>query len=412
MTMYDSQIEDLLARELERQRGQLNLIASENFVSEDVLRAVGTIPTNKYAEGYPGRRYYAGCEYVDGMEDLARQRALRLFPGSEYVNVQPHCGTQANMAVYFSLLEPGDVVMGMNLGHGGHLTHGSPYNFSGKLYKFIPYGVDSETHRIDYDQVLLLAEKHRPKLVVSGASAYPRVIDFERMAAIAQSVNAFLLADVAHIAGLIAGQCHPSPFPHADFVTMTTHKTLRGPRGGMVFCRKEMASRLDRGVFPVVQGGPFMHGIVAKAVAFQEALQPDFVEYAHRVVANARSLADSLQEGGISLVSGGTDNHLVLVDTRGVELTGREAEAILEEVGIVGNKNMIPYDSQAPMVTSGMRFGTAALTTRGLDAEDMRRLGGWIAARLRNPGSREVADTIRMGGRELLASHPLYEGLG
>ena len=405
----DPEILRWIREEHRRQRETLELIASENFTSAAVLEAMGSALTNKYAEGYPGRRYYGGCQFVDQVEELARRRACALF-GAEHANVQPHSGAQANMAVYFATLQPGDTILGMNLAHGGHLTHGSPVNFSGQLYQVVAYGVDPETERIDYDQVARLAREHRPKLIVVGASAYPRVIDFARFRAIADEVGAKVMVDMAHIAGLVAGGEHPNPVPHAEFVTSTTHKTLRGPRGGFVLCREAEAKALDKAVFPGMQGGPLMHVIAAKAVCFHEAAQPAFRQYARQVVANARALAETLAAEGLRLVSGGTDNHLMLVDLRPLGVTGREAEQVLERVGITVNKNAIPFDPQPPMVTSGIRLGTPALTTRGMKETEMKAIGQLIAAALRHRD--EPAELERIAGRvrELSAAFPHPSG--
>ncbi|HEY8393355.1 MAG TPA: serine hydroxymethyltransferase [Thermaerobacter sp.] len=401
----DPEILHWIRQEHRRQVETLELIASENFTSAAVLEAMGSVLTNKYAEGYPGRRYYGGCEFVDQVEELARQRACALF-GAEHANVQPHSGAQANMAVYFATLEPGDTILGMNLAHGGHLTHGSPVNFSGRLYRVVAYGVDRETERIDYDEVARLARQHRPKLIVVGASAYPRVIDFARFRAIADEVGAKVMVDMAHIAGLIAGGVHPNPVPYAEFVTSTTHKTLRGPRGGFVLCRASEAKALDKAVFPGMQGGPLMHVIAAKAVCFHEAAQPAFREYARQVVANARALAETLAAEGLRLVSGGTDNHLMLVDLRPLGVTGREAEQVLERVGITVNKNAIPFDPQPPMVTSGIRLGTPALTTRGMREGEMREIGRLIAAALRHRDDPAELKRLRQRVLELSAAFP------
>ena len=351
--------------EVNRQRSKIELIASENFVSEAVLQAVGSPLTNKYAEGYPGRRYYGGCEYVDIVENLAIERAKELF-GAEHANVQPHAGAQANMAVFFAALNPGDTVMGMSLAHGGHLTHGSPVNMSGKWFNIVPYEVDEFTQRIDYDKLQALALEHRPKLIIAGASAYPRIIDFKRFREIADSVGAMLMVDMAHIAGLVAAGLHPSPVPYADFVTTTTHKTLRGPRGGLILCKEQYAKAIDKAVFPGTQGGPLMHVIAGKAVCFKEALSPEFKEYQKKIIENCAALADSLLKRGVNLVSGGTDNHLILLDLRSLKVTGRDAQHMLDEVNITCNKNGIPFDPEKPSVTSGIRLGTAAVTTRGM----------------------------------------------
>lgn len=369
--------------ELNRQRTKIELIASENFVSEAVMEAQGSVLTNKYAEGYPGRRYYGGCEHVDVVENVARDRAKEIF-GAEHVNVQPHSGAQANMAVYFTILEPGDTVLGMNLSHGGHLTHGSPVNFSGVLYNFVDYGVDEKTQLLDYDDVLEKAREHKPKLIVAGASAYPRAIDFKRFREIADEVGAYLLVDMAHIAGLVAAGLHQNPVPYAHFVTTTTHKTLRGPRGGMILCKEEFAKQIDKSIFPGVQGGPLMHVIAAKAVALGEVLQDSFKEYAQNVISNANHLAESLKKEGINLVSGGTENHLLLVDVRSLGLTGKIAEKVLDEVGVTVNKNTIPFDPESPFVTSGVRIGTAAVTSRGFGKEEMEEIASIISFTLKN----------------------------
>jgi glycine hydroxymethyltransferase len=366
-----------VAQEMERQTGKLELIASENFVSAAVRQAQGSVLTNKYAEGYPGKRYYGGCEYVDIVETLAIERASRLFK-AEYVNVQPHAGSQANMAVYFAALKPGDKVLGMNLSHGGHLTHGSPVNFSGKFFTFSAYGVDKSSGTIDYAEVLKLAKKERPQMIVAGASAYSRIIDFERFRAIADEVGAKLFVDMAHIAGLVATEFHPSPIPHAHYTSTTTHKTLRGPRGGMILSSGEFGKSLNSQIFPGIQGGPLMHVIAAKAVAFGEALEPGFCKYQKQVLDNAKTLAAALMAGGYKLVSGGTDNHLMLVDLSSTEITGKDAESALDKAGITVNKNTVPFETRSPFVTSGIRLGTPALTTRGMAARDMRKVAGWI----------------------------------
>jgi glycine hydroxymethyltransferase len=383
LSNQDKQVFEAIQQELGRQRGKIELIASENFVSEAVMEAQGSVLTNKYAEGYPGRRYYGGCEYVDVVEDLARERAKEIF-GAEYVNVQPHSGAQANMAVYFTVLETGDTVLGMNLSHGGHLTHGSPVNFSGVQYNFVEYGVDETTHRINYDDVLAKAREHKPKMIVAGASAYPREIDFAKFREIADEVGAYLMVDMAHIAGLVAAGLHQNPVPYADFVTTTTHKTLRGPRGGMILTKEEWGKKIDKSIFPGIQGGPLMHVISAKAVAFGEVLQDSFKEYAGQIIANAKRLADGLQKEGIRLVSGGTDNHLLLLDMQTLNLTGKVAEKVLDEVGITVNKNTIPFDPQSPFVTSGIRIGTAAVTSRGFGLEEMDEIASIIAFTLKN----------------------------
>lgn len=383
LSNQDKQVFEAIGQELGRQRGKIELIASENFVSEAVMEAQGSVLTNKYAEGYPGRRYYGGCEYVDVVEDLARDRAKQIF-GAEYVNVQPHSGAQANMAVYFTILEHGDTVLGMNLSHGGHLTHGSPVNFSGIQYKFVEYGVDEVTHRINYEDVLEKAREHKPKLIVAGASAYPREIDFAKFREIADEVGAYLMVDMAHIAGLVAAGLHQNPVPYADFVTTTTHKTLRGPRGGMILCKEEFGKKIDKSIFPGIQGGPLMHVIAAKAVAFGEALEDSFKDYAQNIKDNAKRLAEGLEKEGLKIVSGGTDNHLLLVDVLSQGLTGKVAEKVLDEVGITVNKNTIPFDTQSPFVTSGIRIGTAAVTSRGFGLEDMDEIASIIAFTLKN----------------------------
>jgi glycine hydroxymethyltransferase len=403
----DSEIAAAVRGETERQAHGLELIASENFASEAVLEAMGSVFTNKYAEGYPGRRYYGGCGYSDVVERLARERAQALF-GAEHVNVQPHSGSQANQAVYFTLLQPGDTVLGMDLNHGGHLTHGHPLNLSGRLYRFVPYGVRRSDETLDYQALEALAHEHRPKLIVCGASAYARQLDFERIAAIAASVDAKTMADIAHIAGLVATGEHPSPVPHCDFVTTTTHKTLRGPRGGLVMCRKAHAKELDRVVFPGLQGGPFMHIIAAKAVAFGEALQPEFRVYARQMIANARALANALVAHGFRIVSGGTDTHLFLVDVASNGLTGKAAESTLEQVGITVNKNAIPFDPHPPMTAGGLRLGVPALTTRGMGPAEMGQIGELIARAL-TAGDDSVAQTaIRSDVVGLTRRFPLY----
>ncbi len=406
----DEEIAAAIRRETERQELGLEFIASENFVSEAVMQAQGSVMTNKYAEGYPGKRYYGGCEFVDVAERLAIERAKALF-GAEAVNVQPHSGSQANMAVYFSVCKPGDTVLGMNLAHGGHLTHGSPVNFSGKLFNIVPYGVDRETGRIDYDEVRRLAEEHRPKMIVVGASAYPRIIDFEKFREIADAVGAKIMVDMAHIAGLVAAGEHPSPVPWAEFVTTTTHKTLRGPRGGMILCREEFAKTVNSNIFPGIQGGPLMHVIAAKAVALKEALEPSFKEYARQVVKNAKALAAGLMQRGFNLVSGGTDNHVMLVDFSGTEMTGKMAEAALEKAGITVNKNAVPFDTRSPFVTSGIRIGTPATTTRGLKEADMEQVAEWIAQALAHVDDEARLQAIRNEVAELCRKHPLYARL-
>lgn len=405
----DPEIFGIVGREASRQNDTLELIASENFTSPAVLEAMGTVLTNKYAEGYPGRRYYGGCEVVDEAEQLAIDRCKALF-GAEHANVQPHSGSQANMAAYMALMEPGDTLLGMNLSHGGHLTHGSPVNFSGRLYNVVAYGVNEESGLIDYDRVRELAKEHQPRVIVAGASAYPRIIDFEAFGSIAREVDAALVVDMAHIAGLIAGGVHPSPVPHSDIVTSTTHKTLRGPRGGIALTTGEHAKALDKIVFPGMQGGPLMHVIAAKAVAFHEAASEEFRAYTRQVVANAQALAEAIMGRGYSLVSDGTDNHLLLLDLSGLELTGKAAEAALEAAGITTNKNTVPGEQRSPFVTSGVRIGTAALTTRGMDEADMRTIGGWIADVLDAPEDEAVRDAVRGGVHELTAARPLYAG--
>ncbi len=403
----DPEVYDAVCGETRRQAETLELIASENFTSEAVLEATGSVFTNKYAEGYPGRRYYGGCEFVDVVESLARERAKQLF-GAEHANVQPHSGTQANIAVYETVLKEGDTVLGMNLSHGGHLTHGHPLNFSGKHYRFVPYGVRKDTETIDYDEVERLAREHKPKLLVAGASAYPRIIDFERMAAIAASAGCPFMMDMAHIAGLVAAGVHPSPVPHADFVTTTTHKTLRGPRSGLILCRERYAKDLDRVVFPGEQGGPLVHVIAAKAVCLKEAMAPEFKDYAHQVVANARTLAAAIAARGFRIVSGGTDTHLLLVDVFQRGILGRDAEAWLERAGITVNKNAIPFDTQPPLKASGIRIGTPALTTRGMKEPEMERIGNWIADVLEHIGDDKFVESVRARVHELAAQFPLY----
>lgn len=399
----DQEIGALIRRELKRQNEKIELIASENFTSEAVMEAMGTVLTNKYAEGYPGKRYYGGCEYVDEVEDLARFRAKQLF-GAEHVNVQPHSGVQANTAVYFAALEPGDTVLGMSLAHGGHLTHGSPVNLSGKYFKFIPYGVDRETGTIDYDELERLALAHRPRLIVAGASAYPRIIDFARFREIADKAGAMLMVDMAHIAGLVAAGLHPSPVPYADYVTTTTHKTLRGPRGGIILCRQQHAAAIDKAIFPGIQGGPLMHVIAAKAVALKEALQLEFVTYQKRVIANAKTLAEKLRESDFQLVSGGTDNHLMLVDLSNKQITGKDAEQRLDAVGVTVNKNAVPYDTKSPFITSGIRIGTPAVTTRGFGQDEMHQIAGIIKITLSGNPANSAHDLVQ----KLCERFPLY----
>ncbi len=404
----DPEIAHAIDREVEREARTLELIASENFVSEAVLEALGSVLTNKYAEGLPGKRYYGGCEFVDVAESLAIERAKKLF-NAEHANVQPHSGAQANQAVYMTLLKPGDTVLGMNLAHGGHLTHGHPLNFSGKMYKIVPYGVRRDTETIDYDELERLAMEHRPRLIIAGASAYPRILDFERFEAIAKKCGALLMVDMAHIAGLIAADLHPTPFPHADFVTTTTHKTLRGPRGGAVFSKAQYAKELDKIVFPGIQGGPLMHVIAAKAVCFHEALQPEFREYQKQIVANAKTLAQTLAAAGLRIVSGGTDTHLMLVDVFSRKITGKQAEQTLERAGITVNKNAIPFDTNPPMTASGIRIGTPAVTTRGMKEPEMRKIGGWIAEVLNHLNDAAVLKRVRSEVEALTEKFPLYE---
>ncbi|KGI86461.1 MULTISPECIES: serine hydroxymethyltransferase [Exiguobacterium] len=411
LKVQDAELFEAMQHELGRQRENIELIASENFVSEAVMEAQGGVLTNKYAEGYPGRRYYGGCEFVDVAENLARDRAKELF-GAEHANVQPHSGAQANMAVYFTVLEAGDTVLGMNLSHGGHLTHGSPVNFSGVQYNFVEYGVDKETEHIDYDVVAALAKEHKPKLIVAGASAYPRTIDFAKFREIADSVDAYLMVDMAHIAGLVAAGLHPNPVEHAHFVTTTTHKTLRGPRGGMILCKEEFAKAIDKSIFPGIQGGPLMHVIAAKAVAFGEALQPEFKDYQAQVIKNAQVLAQGLEEEGLRIVSGGTDNHLLLVDLRGIDITGKAAEHALDAAGITVNKNTIPFDPASPFVTSGIRLGTAAMTTRGLKEDDMREVARLIGRVLTNHEDEAVLTEAHEAVRALTSKFPLYPERG
>ncbi|OOC63800.1 serine hydroxymethyltransferase [Paenibacillus ihbetae] len=406
----DPAVLEAMELELKRQRSNIELIASENIVSEAVMEAMGTVLTNKYAEGYPGKRYYGGCERVDIVEDIARDRAKELF-GADHANVQPHSGAQANMAVYLAALKPGDTVLGMNLAHGGHLTHGSPVNASGLLYNFVAYGVQEDTFLIDYDEVRKAAFKHRPRLIVAGASAYPRIIDFEKLAAIANDVGALFMVDMAHIAGLVAAGLHPNPVPYAHFVTTTTHKTLRGPRGGMILCKKAWAQAIDKAVFPGSQGGPLMHVIASKAVAFGEALDPSFKTYAQNVVNNAKVLADTLIEEGLNIVSGGTDNHLMLVDTRNLDITGKDAEKVLDSIGITVNKNAIPFDPTSPFVTSGIRIGTPAVTSRGMDEKAMVTIAKIIAMTLKAPKDEATLEKAGRMVAELTEQYPLYPDL-
>ena len=406
----DPQIAQAIANEANRQHEGLELIASENFVSMAVLEAAGSVFTNKYAEGYPGKRYYGGCEFADVVENLARERAKHIF-GADHVNVQPHSGSQANMTAYMALLQPGDAVMGLNLAHGGHLTHGHPLNFSGKMYKIIPYGVRKDTETIDYDEMEQIAVRERPKMIIGGASAYARVIDFARMRQIADKVGAKLMVDMAHIAGLVAGGAHPSPVPHSDIVTTTTHKTLRGPRAGMVLCRQELAAAVDKIAFPGIQGGPLVHIIAAKAVCFREALQPAFKDYAHQVVANARALARKIMDEGFRVITGGTDTHLMLIDVFAQGILGSEAENALGQAGITVNKNAIPFDSNPPLKPSGIRIGTPALTTRGMKETEMAQTGAWIVEALRNHKDAQTLARIRKQVLELAEAFPLYPEL-
>lgn len=407
LAVCDPEIAAAIGEELGRQRNKIELIASENFVSPAVMEAMGSVLTNKYAEGYPGHRYYGGCEYVDKVETLAIERAKKLF-GAEHANVQAHSGANANTAVYFAFLHPGDTIMGMNLSQGGHLSHGSPVNISGKYYNVVPYGVTHETERIDYDEFARIAKEAQPKLIVAGASAYPRVIDFERMAEIAHSVGAIFMVDMAHIAGLVAAGLHPSPVPYADIVTTTTHKTLRGPRGGLILCKEKYAKQIDKAIFPGVQGGPLMHVIAAKAVALGEALKPEFKEYAKQIIANCQALAEGLIAEGFRLVSGGTDNHLLLVDVRGQKMTGKTAEHLLDEVGVTCNKNTIPFDPESPFVTSGIRLGTAAVTTRGFKEADMKEVAAIIGLVLNNPEDAEKQAEAAQRVAALCAKYPMY----
>ena len=401
----DKELYEAMNAELMRQRGNLELIASENIVSPAVMAAQGGYFTNKYAEGYPGKRYYGGCEHMDTVEDLARERAKKLF-GAEHANVQPHSGANANLAVYYAMLTPGDTVMGMNLAHGGHLTHGSRVNISGKYFNFVSYGVSPTDGKIDYDEVRRVALENKPKLIVAGASAYPRVIEFVKLREIADEIGALLMVDMAHIAGLVAAGLHPSPVPYADFVTTTTHKTLRGPRGGMILCKAEYAAQIDKAIFPGIQGGPLMHVIAAKAVCLQEALQPEFVEYQKQVVKNAKAMEEALLKGGVNLVSGGTDNHLLLLDLTSKGVTGVELETMLDEVNITVNKNSIPFDTQKPTITSGIRIGSPAITSRGFDENDARLVGELIVKIIDK--KQEAYDEVRKTVKELCDKHPLY----
>jgi glycine hydroxymethyltransferase len=402
----DPEVAAAIAKEQGRQRFKLEMIASENYTSAAVLEAVGSVLTNKYAEGYPGNRYYGGCEYVDIIEDLARDRAKQLF-GAEHANVQPHAGAQANMAAYFALMETGDTAMGLRLDQGGHLSHGLPVNFSGRLYNFVSYGVERESETIDYDEMARLAREHKPKLIVTGATAYPRIVDFAKCREIADEVGALLMVDMAHFAGLVAGGVYPSPVPFADIVTSTSHKTLRGPRAAFILCREQYAKAVDRAVFPGLQGGPLMHVIAGKAVAFKEAMTPQFAAYQRQVVENARVLSEELTKGGLRMVSGGTDTHLLLVDVGVKGMSGRKAERVLDSAGITVNKNTIPYDTRSATVTSGIRVGTPALTTRGMGADEMRRIAAWITRVLDNANDEEVAAAVREEIREFAAAYPV-----
>jgi glycine hydroxymethyltransferase len=408
LSEVDPEIAATIADEERRLAYNLEMIASENFVSEAVLEAMGSVLTNKYAEGYPGKRYYGGCEFIDVAENIARDRARLIF-GCEHVNVQPHSGSQANMAVYLAALNYGDTLLGMNLSHGGHLTHGHPLNFSGRSYKIVPYGVTTDTETIDYDELERLAHEHKPKMILCGASAYSRIIDFERIGKIAREVGAYSMADIAHIAGLVAAGLHPSPIPHMDFVTTTTHKTLRGPRAGMVMCRAQFQKEVDRAVFPTVQGGPLMHVVAAKAVCFKEALETGFKNYQTQVIANAKVLAEELSGAGFKIVSGGTDNHLMLVNVFVRGITGAQAEKALERAAITVNKNAIPFDTQPPMKPSGIRIGTPALTTRGMKEEEMRVIAGWISEVLADSENESVQSSVRSSVKELCERFPIYE---
>ena len=405
LVKVDEEIYSLVEKELEREQDGIELIASENFASEAVMEAMGSYLTNKYAEGYPSKRYYGGCQVVDEVEELARERVKKLF-GAEHANVQPHSGSQANMAVYFTILQPGDTVLGMNLSHGGHLTHGSAVNFSGRLYNFVSYGVNKETERIDYEEVRRLALEYKPKLIVAGASAYSRIIDFKKLKEICDEVAAYFMVDMAHIAGLVATGAHPSPVPYADLVTSTTHKTLRGPRGGLILCKEKYAKALDKNIFPGIQGGPLMHTIAAKAVCFKEALQPEFKEYIDRVVKNCKVLAEELVKYDFKLVSNGSDNHLILVDLNNKDITGKDAEKLLDSIGITVNKNTVPNETKSPFVTSGIRIGTAAVTTRGFDEEDMKEVAALINDAIENKD--ENLSSLKNRVKALCSKHPLY----
>ena len=407
LAKQDPNVKAVIDQELMRQRDKLEMIASENIVSQAVMEAQGSVLTNKYAEGYPGKRYYGGCEHVDVVETLAIERAKRLF-GAEHANVQPHSGSQANFAVYFAMLKPGDTIVGMNLSHGGHLTHGSPVNVSGTYFNVVPYGVNAETQQIDYDEFRKIVLEAKPKLIIAGGSAYSRQIDFKKMAEVAHEIDAIFMVDMAHFAGLVAAGLHPNPVEYADIVTTTTHKTLRGPRGGMILCKEKYAKAIDKAIFPGIQGGPLMHVIAAKAVAFGEALQPEFKVYAQQVIDNAKALAAALQEKGLTIVSGGTDTHVMLVDVRNTGLTGKEAEHLLDEVGITCNKNTIPFDPASPFVTSGIRLGTPALTTRGLQVKDMEEIADIIATVLKNPEDKAVHEAASKRVAALCEAYPLY----
>lgn len=403
---FDPEIAEAMENEKNRQENKIELIASENFVSPAVMTAMGSPLTNKYAEGYPGKRYYGGCEYVDVVENLARDRACELF-GAEHANVQPHSGAQANMAVFFAMLEPGDTVLSMSLAHGGHLSHGSPVNMSGKYFNIVPYGVSEDTNTIDYDEVERLAKEHKPKLILAGASAYPRAIDFERFSKIAKEVGAYLMVDMAHIAGLVAAGLHQSPVPYADFVTTTTHKTLRGPRGGLILCREEYAKQIDKAIFPGIQGGPLMHVIASKAVCLKEALSPEFKEYQKQIIKNAAALANALMDNGFKLVSGGTDNHLMLLNLTDTGKTGKEVEKILDDCNITANKNAIPFDTKSPFITSGLRIGTPAVTSRGMKEEDMREIAAIISLAVKDAETNR--DEILSRVAALCKKYPLYK---
>lgn len=405
LVKVDEEIYNLVGKELEREQEGIELIASENFASKAVMEAMGSYLTNKYAEGYPAKRYYGGCQVVDEVEELARERAKKLF-GAEHANVQPHSGSQANMAVYFTILQPGDTVLGMDLSHGGHLTHGSTVNFSGRLYNFVSYGVNKETEMIDYEQIRRLALEYKPKLIVAGASAYSRIIDFKKLKDICDEVGAYCMVDMAHIAGLVATGAHPSPVPYADFVTSTTHKTLRGPRGGLILCKEKYAKALDKNIFPGIQGGPLMHTIAAKAVCFKEALQPEFKEYINKVVKNCKVLAEELVKYDFKLVSNGSDNHLILVDLNNKDITGKDAEKLLDSIGITVNKNTVPNETKSPFVTSGIRIGTAAVTTRGFDEEDMKEVAALINDAIENKD--ENLSSLKNRVKALCSKHPLY----